>query len=110
MSQAAPVSIRRCFADVADPRRDHLRLHSLWDMIAITICAVVSGADNWVDVEKYGLRKFDWLQTFLELPNGIPSHDTFDRVFRLLVPEALQHGFQHWMTALVEASEGRLVA
>lgn len=110
MSQTAHVSIRRCFAEVADPRREHLRLHSLWDMIAITICAVVSGADTWVDVEKYGRRKFDWLQTFLELANGIPSHDTFDRVFRLLIPEGLQQGFQRWMIALVEASEGRLVA
>lgn len=110
MSQAATVSIRRCFVEVADPRREHLRLHTLWDLIAITICAVVAGADTWVDVEKYGLRKLEWLQTFLELPHGIPSHDTFDRVFRLLLPEALHQGFQRWMSALVEASEGRLIA
>jgi predicted transposase YbfD/YdcC len=110
MSQTATVSVRRCFADVPDPRREHLRLHSLWDLIAITICAVVAGADTWVDVAKYGERKFEWLQTFLELPNGIPSHDTFDRVFRLLDPEALQQGFHLWMTALVEATAGRLVA
>lgn len=110
MPPTATVSIRRCFAEVADPRREHGRLHSLWDMIAITICAVVAGADTWVDVAKYGRRKFEWLQTFLELPNGIPSHDTFDRVFRLLLPDALQQGFQQWMAALVEASAGRLVA
>jgi len=110
MSRTSKVSIRRCFSDVTDPRREHLRLHSLWDMIAITICAVVAGADSWVEVEKYGWRKLDWLQTFLELPNGIPSHDTFDRVFGLLLPDALQQGFHQWMTELVEASDGRLVA
>ena len=110
MSETAAVSIRRCFADVPDPRREHLRLHTLWDLLAITICAVVAGADTWVDVAKYGQRKLEWLQTFLELPNGIPSHDTFDRVFHLLDPEALQQGFHLWMTALVEATAGRLVA
>jgi predicted transposase YbfD/YdcC len=110
MSTTAAVSIRRCFADVTDPRREHLRLHTLWDLIAITICAVVAGADTWVDVAKYGERKSDWLQTFLELPNGIPSHDTFDRVFRLLDPVALQQGFHRWMAALVEATAGRLIA
>ena len=110
MSSTATVSIRRCFAAVHDPRREHGRLHTLWDLLAITICAVVSGADSWVEVAKYGVRKFDWLATFLELPNGIPSHDTFDRVFGLVDPQSLQQGFHRWMEALVEASAGRLVA
>lgn len=109
MSRDIRTSIRQCFADVDDPRREHLRLHTLWDLIAITICAVVCGADSWVDIEKYGRRKLDWLSTFLELPNGIPSHDTFDRVFRLITPEAFQRGFRRWMEAIVEAAEGRLV-
>lgn len=110
MSKSNPVSIRACFADVPDPRREHGRLHLLSDLIAITVCAVVCGADNWIDVAKYGERKSAWLETFLELPHGIPSHDTFNRVFRRILPEGFQQGFHRWMTALVEATDGRLVA
>jgi predicted transposase YbfD/YdcC len=110
MSKSTTISIRQCFAEVPDPRREHLRLHHLWDIIAITICAVVANADSWVEVARYGVRKLAWLRTFLELPNGIPSHDTFNRVFALLAPAALQEGFRHWMEALVEATAGRLVA
>ena len=110
MSKTTSVSIRQCFADLKDPRREHNRLHFLWDIIAIAICAVVSGADSWVEVAKYGERKLAWLQTFLELPNGIPAHDTFGRVFALLDPAALQEGFRNWMEALVEATAGRVIA
>jgi predicted transposase YbfD/YdcC len=110
MSKTPSVSIRQCFAGLKDPRREHNRLHVLWDIIAITICAVVSGADSWVEVAKYGQRKLAWLQTFLELPNGIPAHDTFGRVFALLDPAGLQEGFRNWMEALVEATAGRVIA
>jgi len=110
MSTTPAVSIRQCFAEMQDPRREHCRRHNLWDIIALTICAVVSGADNWVEVAQYGQSKIDWLKTFLELPNGIPSHDTFNRVFALLDPATLQRGFHNWMQALVVATAGRLVA
>src|SRR5713101_6135307 len=110
MSKSTPVSIRACFADVADPRREHLRLHNLWEIIAVTILAVVSGADSWVEVAKYGLNKFDFLRTFLDLRNGIPSHDTFGRVFALLNPSALQDGFVRWVQAVAESTLGRVVA
>jgi predicted transposase YbfD/YdcC len=110
MAKTKPVSIRQCFAHVPDPRRQHMRLHNLWDIIAITILAVIAGADSWVDVANYGLSKLDWLQTFLELPNGIPSHDTFNRVFALLDPAALQHGFLNWVQRIAQATLGRLVA
>jgi predicted transposase YbfD/YdcC len=110
MPKANAVSIRECFADVADPRREHMRLHNLWDIIAITILAVVSGADSWVEVAKYGVSKLEFLKTFLELPNGIPSHDTFWRVFALLNPEALQKGFVNWVQAIAETTLGRVVA
>src|SRR5262245_10119461 len=110
MSHTKAVSIRQCFADVADPRREHLRLHHLWEIIAITISAVVSGADSWVEVAKYGVNKLAFLQTFLQLPNGIPSHDTFGRVFALLNPDALQAGFVKWVQAIAEATAGRVVA
>jgi predicted transposase YbfD/YdcC len=110
MSKAKPVSIRECFANVPDPRREHLRLHNLWDIIAITILAVISGADSWVEVAKYGVSKFDFLKTFLELPNGIPAHDTFNRVFSLVKPAALQEGFVKWVQAIAEITLGCVVA
>jgi hypothetical protein len=100
---ASQVCLRQCFADLRDPRREHNRQHNLWDIIALTICAVIAGADAWTEVEDYGHTKLDFLETFLELPNGIPSHDTIGRVFALLDPTAFQHSFQRWMAALVEA-------
>jgi predicted transposase YbfD/YdcC len=110
MSTAPSVALRHCFADLPDPRREHGRLHNLWDLIALTICAVVAGADSWVEVAQYGHDKRPWLQTFLELPHGIPSHDTLGRVFARLDPAAFRQGFLHWVGALVEATDGRLVA
>jgi predicted transposase YbfD/YdcC len=110
MPQATSVSLRHCFADLKDFRREHCRLHTLWDIIALTICAVVAGADSWVDVEQYGHDKLPWLQTFLGLANGIPAHDTFGRVFARLDPAAFRRGFLNWVGALVEATDGRLVA
>jgi predicted transposase YbfD/YdcC len=110
MSKARPVSIRQCFGDVSDPRRDHGKVHNLWDIIAVTILAVISGADSWVEVAKYGVNKRAFLATFLELPGGIPSHDTFNRVFALVNPHALQEGFVNWVQAVAEATQGRLVA
>jgi predicted transposase YbfD/YdcC len=110
MSKTKTVSVRECFAEVPDPRREHCRRHNLLDILALTIFAVVGGADSWVDVAEYGLRKLEWLQSLLELPNGIPSHDTLGRVFALLDPAALQRGFQRWIVSLAEATAGRLVA
>jgi predicted transposase YbfD/YdcC len=110
MPRSKVVSLRECFSVVRDPRREHQRFHRLWDIIAITICAVISGADGWPDVEEYGRCKQEWLESFLELPYGIPSHDTFARVFALLDPLAFQEGFQNWIQALVEATDGRVIA
>ncbi len=110
MAKSPTVSLRQCFADLDDPRREHQRLHNLWDIIALTICAVVCGADSWTDVEKYGHSKYDWLCHLLELPNDIPSHDTIRRVFALLDPVAFQEGFALWVASLVEATDGRLIA
>ena len=69
------------FGDLTDPRVERTKLHQLVDILVIAICAVIGGADNWEDVEAFGKAKQEWFQTFLELPNGIPSHDTFTRVF-----------------------------
>jgi predicted transposase YbfD/YdcC len=78
--------------------------------LAIAICGVICGADGWVQIAKFGRCKQDWFQTFLELPNGIPSHDTFGRVFAALNPQAFEECFIQWIAALTTASQGRLVA
>jgi predicted transposase YbfD/YdcC len=97
-----PVSILDHFADLPDPRREQGRIHRLDEIVFIATCAVFCGADNWVQIADYAHSKSDWLQTFLTLPGGIPSHDTFRRVFCLLDPLAFQKGFSSWMTALMQ--------
>ena len=76
--------LRECFDDLQDPRVVGRCDHLLLDIIAITLWGVMCGAEDWPDVEQFGQSRHDWLKTFLELPNGIPSHDTFARVFGLL--------------------------
>lgn len=87
----------KCFGRVEDPRLDRQKRHRLIDIIAIAVCATIAGADGWVAIALYGKSKEDWLRTFLELPNGIPSHDTFGRVFALLDPAAFQDAFREWV-------------
>jgi predicted transposase YbfD/YdcC len=99
----------RFFSDLPDPRGVN-KIHKLADMIVIAVMAVICGADGWSDVALFGRCKRKWLETFLELPGGIPSHDTFGRVFALLDPDAFERCFMAWMSALVELSGGRLVA
>lgn len=98
------------FSDLTDPRVERTRLHKLVDILVIAICAVIASADNWEDVAAFGEAKRDWFQTFLELPNGIPSHDTFTRVFARLNPEQFQTGFLRWMTAVCERIGGQVIA
>ncbi|PSN12414.1 ISAs1 family transposase, partial [filamentous cyanobacterium CCT1] len=80
------------------------------DMVALTICAVVCGAETWVDIEAYGQSKVDWLRTFLALPNGIPSHDTISRLFAQLDPEQFQDCFLNWIQTVAQLSAGTVVA
>ena len=109
-STHSPVSLLHHFAELDDPRTDHTRLHNLLDIIALTLGAVVSGAEGWTDVESYGEEKQGWLETFLDLPNGIPSHDTIGRVFGAMDSAAFQECFLSWMHAVVGASDGKLIA
>lgn len=88
------------FADIHDPRVDRTKDHTLLDIIIIAICAVICGADSWVEVEEFGTSKRAWLATILDLPNGIPSHDTFGRVFARIDPTQFQHSFLAWVQAL----------
>ena len=80
------------FGAVADPRCGGKIEHRLTDILVIAVCAVIACAESWDDIALYGRSKLDWLRTFLELPNGIPSHDTFRRVFMLIDPEAFEQG------------------
>jgi predicted transposase YbfD/YdcC len=97
------LSLNRYFSPLRDPRRPHRRRHLLLDLIAMTLCAVIAGADDWQQVVTFARRRRDWLATFLALPGGIPSHDTFERVFDRLDPHAFQACFRRWVTALADA-------
>jgi predicted transposase YbfD/YdcC len=108
------LSLIAIFRDLPDPRINRRKLHNLEDIMTIAILAVLSGADHWTEIEDYGRSKQAWLRTFLELPNGIPSHDTFGRVFALLDPAAFRESFARWIeamrTRLVRVSADRQVA
>ena len=95
-----------CFGELEDPRLDRQKKHKLLDIVATAVCAVIAGADSWVDVADFGKAKHAWLRTFLDLPNGIPSHDTFGRVFSLLDPVAFQQAFQAWVRAIQHTVKG----
>ena len=89
-----------CFGRIEDPRMDRQKQHKLIDIIAIAVCATIAGADGWVDIALFGRSKEAWLRTFLDLENGIPSHDTFGRVFSLLAPATFQQAFREWIYAI----------
>src|ERR687885_1267041 len=98
------------FGAVEDPRCRGKVLHRLVDILVIAICAVIACAESWDDIALYGRSKLAWLQTFLALPNGIPSHDTFRRVFMLIDPDTFETGFTAWVGSLVAGFEREVVA
>ena len=100
MSQTIDASILTHFASLEDPRDIRGKEHLLLDIITIALCAVISGAEGWEDMTEYGRAKQDWLLTFLSLPNGIPSADTFRRVLARLDPEQMQSCFISWVNAI----------
>ncbi len=104
MDTAPLARITSCFVDLVDPRMHRTRRHELMDVIAIALCAVVAGAESWVEVASWGEEKLDWLRTWLPLPNGIPSHDTFGRVFSRLDPAQLEVGLLRLGREMVAAS------
>src|SRR6478735_446145 len=99
-----------CFDELVDPRVTRRCDHRLIDILVIAVSAVIACAESWEDIELYGRSKVAWLKTFLDLPNGIPSHDTFRRVFERLDPEEFQRGFLGWVVALHEATERQVIA
>lgn len=103
-------SILAHFQALDDPRVSPATRHRLLDVVAIAVCAVICGADTWVEVEAFGRAKEAWLRTFLPLPHGIPSHDTFGRVFAALDPDQFERGFRSWVAAVAQVSAGAMVA
>jgi predicted transposase YbfD/YdcC len=106
----SPISIIRYFEPLEDPRILLKTAHKLIDIIVIAICAVISGADKWTQVEAFGHAREEWFKQFLALPHGIPSHDTFGRVFSRIQAKQFLACFQQWIQAVFEISEGQVVA
>jgi predicted transposase YbfD/YdcC len=100
-----PLTLTSVFADVPDPRRDTKnKVHRLTDILTIATCAVIAGAEGWEQIAEYGRRKEAFFRRFLELPGGIPSHDTFNRVFAQLDPEVFADRFTRWMSSACEST------
>jgi len=103
-------SISQHFGELHDPRIDRQKRHLLHDILVIAICAIICGAEDWVAIEKFGKAKLAWFGTFLALPNGIPSHDTFGRVFAALGPKTFSKCFAQWIQAVAKVTDGDVVA
>ena len=112
MSKAVQLksSLKDYFGEIIDPRVSGRCRHRLLDIIAIALLAVLAGADGWKGIETYGKAKKDWLSTFLELPNDIPSHDTFSRVLARLERENLEKSFRRWSGGIVGQLGAEVVA
>jgi predicted transposase YbfD/YdcC len=103
-------SIAEHFNDIEDIRIERGKKHQLIDIITISICAVVCGADGWIDIEMYGIARKKWLEKFLELPNWIPSHDTFARVFSQINPDEFNKSFLSWIKGISKITAGEVIA
>lgn len=110
MSKQVTATIQTHFNDVKDPRRTYLNDHPLINILTIALCAMIAGAESWTDVANFGKQKIDWLSKFLDLKNGIPSHDTFGRVFERLDPEQFRQGFLSWVQAVFEITNEQVIA
>ncbi len=103
-------SLVKHFEDVEDPRVNRTKKHLLIDILVMAILVIIAGAQGWEDIENYGISKQIWLEEFLELPNGIPSDDTFRRVFESINPNQLEQCFQAWVNTLVTQMGGEVIA
>lgn len=110
MEEAVVASIGKHFGGLTDPRSGNAKAHIFLEILIIAMCAVICGADGWSDVELFGKNKRDWLKTFLELPKGIPSHDTFGRVFAKIKPGEFQKRFIEWVQAIETLTMGQVIA
>ena len=102
--------IDRIFFERIDDYRRHNKIHKPIDIILIAICAVVAGADTYEQIENFGKKRKRWLSKFLELPYGIPSHDTFGRIFERMNPNEFQNCFKLWIESVTERTKGQVIA
>jgi predicted transposase YbfD/YdcC len=98
------------FAGMTDPRVERCKVHLLEDIIFIAICAVICGAETWEEIEDFGKSKRDWFKTFLKLPHGIPSHDTFNRLFAALDPVEFEEHFLSWTRSVAHLVQGEVIS
>ena len=110
MTTSPVASIQAHFGTLKDPRIDRTKHHLLLDILVLALCAVLCGADTWVDVEAFGIAKLKWFRQFLPLPNGIPSHDTFGDVFARLDPKEFEACFLRWVQSAMDVTQGQVVA
>ena len=106
MEEGEQLTLEAIFAQVKDPRIERTKQHRLRDVIIIAICGVICGADGWVGIEEFGKAKEVWLTDLLKLPNGIPSHDTFGRVFAHIDPKQFEASFHHWVQGISTTIKG----
>lgn len=110
MSKSTISELFEHFKTVKDPRVEGTKDYALLDIIVIAVCAVIGGADDWVEIEEWGNEKLVWLRQFVALENGIPSHATFGRVFSRIDAESFQAAFLGWVQSVFEISDGQIVA
>ena len=110
MEKEAIGSITKYFGELQDPRTGNAKAHIFLEILIIAICAVICGADGWSDIELFGKNKKDWLKTFLRPTKGIPSHDTFGRIFAKIRPEEFQRRFIEWVQAIEKLTAGQVIA
>jgi hypothetical protein len=110
MEKQAVASLAKHFEGLPDPRTGNAKAHIFLEILIIAICAVICGADGWSDIELFGKNKKAWLKTFLALPKGIPSHDTFGRVFAKIKPEEFQKRFIEWVRGIETLTSGQVIA
>ena len=111
MEESAHMQLLRIFRDLPDPRMIGKVTHKLHDILVVTVCAVICGLEHWTQIEDFAKANEDWFKTFLDLSNGIPSHDTFGKVFSVLDPDQFEKSIQEWIHALVGSStKGKHIA
>src|SRR6266508_1893232 len=110
MNEQPFASLEECFGDIRDPRVEGRCDHCLVEILLVAVCAVLCGAESWSEVEEFGNTKVEWLKQYLRRPAGIPSHDTFSRVFRLLNADEFQRRFMRWVELHFTIAPGQVIA
>src|SRR5947209_18592906 len=110
MSEDLSLSLFDSLDQVPDPRRERTKLHQLVDILVIAVCATICAAETWEEIAEFGQAKESWFKKFLALPNGVPSHDTFRRVFLRINPKKFQESFLEWVRSVTHLTDGEVIA